>query len=235
MIAGISEILNKNSRKTGGFWKHMWNQGYLIFCKSHMDQNKVLRHQLSVTSCSFSFFFCLTASKQRTMERENLHSALMVLGGNVVWRLFLLPEVARLSSCLVTLARKCLSPTWFHVEATVGHNFPKEDQCLIKDMGLAVFPLRWSQNLRLISPIWVHFGIRARSPLISVPQSFCLQSLWPLVNPRFSRSLGVSRCTVGAATACLWGYIKLQTQCQLCCCCFSSGRALFKSVVAFTK
>lgn len=180
----------------------------------------------------FLLFDCLKAENN---GEENLHSALMVLGGNVVWRLFLLPEVARLSSCLVTLARKCLSPTWFHVEATVGHNFPKEDQCLIKDMGLAVFPLRWSQNLRLISPIWVHFGIRARSPLISVPQSFCLQSLWPLVNPRFSRSLGVSRCTVGAATACLWGYIKLQTQCQLCCCCFSSGRALFKSVVAFTK
>lgn len=123
------------------------------------------------------------------------------LGRNVVWRLFLLPEVARLSSCLVTLARKCLSPTWFHVEATVGHNFPKEDQCLIKDMGVAVFPLCRSQNLRLISPIWVHFGIRARSPLISVPQSLCLQSLCPLVNLRFSRSLSVSRCTVGAATA----------------------------------
>lgn len=74
-------------------------------------------------------------------------------GGNVVWRLSLLPEVARLRSCSVTLARKCLSPTRLHAEATVGHTFPKEDQCLIKDKGVAVFPLCRSQTPRLIPPI----------------------------------------------------------------------------------
>lgn len=153
-----------------------------------------------------------------------------------MWRLSLLPEVARLRSCSVTLARKCLSPTGLHAEATVGHTFPKEDQCLIKDKGVAVFPLCQSQTPRLIPPIWVHFGFQLRSPLISVPQSLCFQSLWPLVNLRSSRSLSVSRCTVRAGTACLWGFIKLQTQGQLCCCCcFSSLWALFKSIVAFAK
>lgn len=99
----------------------------------------------------------------------------------------------------------CLSPTRLHAEATVGHTFPKEDQCLIKDKGVAVFPLCRSQTPRLIPPIWVHFGFQLRSPLISVPQSLCFQSLWPLVNLRSSRSLSASRCTVRAGTACLWG------------------------------
>lgn len=209
MIAGISEILNKNSRKTGGFWKHMWNQGYLIFCKSHMDLNKVLRYPLGVTNGPFAFFFCFVWPPQsREQRRERtfiLSSSFVGVGGNVVWRLSLLPEVARLRSCSVTLARKCLSPTRLHAEATVGHTFPKEDQCLIKDKGVAVFPLCRSQTPRLIPPIWVHFGFQLRSPLISVPQSLCFQSLWPLVNLRSSRSLSASRCTVRAGTACLWG------------------------------